>query len=64
MNKTTVAIEQIKDCYGNLLQLWGVYSITSTVNSDTPMVKKHEMRHVLSVHASLHEAQKHVQKHK
>lgn len=64
MSKTCIVIEQMRDTYGNLLQMWGVYCLTAHVNTDAVMVKKHETRALLSMHDSLLAAQKCVSQHK
>lgn len=64
MSKTALAIEQIKDQYGNLMQLWGVYRIQNTWDASVPMVKKCSKRTLLCTCESVHAAQKHLDKYK
>ena len=49
-------IEQIKDRYGNLIQLWGIYQIKSKVDTSTAMVKKSTQKKLIGVYNSLKEA--------
>ena len=49
-------IEQIKDSYGNLIQLWGVYEITMTIENTT-YPRKNTKKVLISTHSSLHKAQ-------
>jgi len=52
------AVEQIKDNYGNYLQLWGVYEIVSTPNTnlDLPYPVKSIKKKLLATYESLLEA--------
>ena len=52
------AVEQIKDNYGNYLQLWGVYEIVNTPNTnlDLPYPVKSVKKKLLATYESLLEA--------
>jgi len=52
----SIEIEQIKDRYGNLIQLWGIYQIESKVDLSTSMVKKSTKKKLIGVYNSLKEA--------
>jgi hypothetical protein len=50
-------IEQIKDQYGNLLQLWGVFESTAVTLLEEGNYKKMKRNMtLLSTHGSLHDA--------
>lgn len=58
-----IAIEQIKDSYGNLIQLWGIYKIEESKNPEYLKLtypKKHLKKRLITTYNSLKEAEKHI----
>ena len=55
-------VEQIKDSYGNLIQLWGVYRIREYKNldPDLPNPRKKDVKILISTHNTLSEARRRI----
>jgi len=52
-------VEQIKDRYGNLIQLWGIYEVERVVlDSNLPYPRKNQKKKLLSTHKTLSLAKK------
>jgi hypothetical protein len=57
-------VEQVKDEYGNLMQLWGIYEINENVLLKKNMAYPHKKKKLLRTFESIFMANKHLKNEK